>query len=420
MISTKHIERYFKSISPDAFSQKKEWNDPAKRQLYEYMVRNYTSLDQGARLFADTVFDALDRAVQEKIDSLPKGNKKRALTRKLSMVRGQRSPIPVLYLDTPVLERIIKFRLGQPVSENTKALYAKVRQLVEARRIVYLEDTFHREILQEGGLQAREGLDIMRKFSKALSFRHSQTIEDAQMFRAIQAHINGNGPLRYRSFWTDALTKRAVLSILKKSPSVVFNHQDAITEKGSLHTRQREEAASSQLKIRFNAAALKDDHALLKRSARHLRDLVRLGMRYRTVAQDMPEAHRNGFWSNQKTDLPLALWDHLGGNPEGLEGLVSFYESDTFKNVPAIRIKRDIWAAFSETRAQRLERLSGPSDIAVLSAVLPYTDIMILGPRMAHVVRDVLNLHWTFDTEILSMDEHEEALAALDTAPRSD
>lgn len=417
MISKKQIEQYFKSVTLDDSSRHKKLNDPAWYRLYEYMVRNYANLDQGAKLFADTVFDALDGAIQEKIDSLPKGHEKRTATRKLSMVQGQRSPMPVLYLDTPVLEEFIKLGLGQPVPENAKTLYKKICQLVESRRLVYLENTFHREILQMGGARTQEGLGIIRKLSKALSFRHSQTIEDAQVFRTIQAYINENRPVRYRDFWTDALAKQTVLSIFAKRSFVVFNHQNAIIERGSLNAGQREDAGSSHLKIRFDAVTLKKDRDLVKRSARHLRDLVRLGMRFRTVVEDIPEAHRDVFWLKQKTDLSLALWDHLGGNPKGLEGLVSFFESDTFANVPAIRIKRDIWTAFSKTRIHSLEWPANASDIGVLAAVLPYTDIMILAPRMAHVVRDVLNLHGTFDTEILSMDEHEKALAALDTAP---
>lgn len=413
MISKKQLEKYFKSISSDVSCRKKGGNDPARRQLYEYMVRNYAALDKGARLFANAFFDAMDRAVQEKIDALPQGDAKRALGCTLSVIRGQRSPIAILYLDTPVLERIIQYGLGQPATENTKALYEKIRHLVECRRLVCPENTFQREMLQMAGRQAREGLDMMRKLSFSLSFRHSQSIEDAQVLRAIQNHINGNSPLNFRDFWTDALTKRAVLSILKICPSVALHQQKVLREKDAPEAGQPGKSVSHRLRVRFDAAAFHDDHALFKRFARHSRDLVRLCMRYRSMAQKRTEAHGDGFWSKQKTDLPLALWNHFSGKPEGLEGLVSLYESDAVTGVPAIRIKRDIWNVFSERQAGRPERLTGASDIAVLSALLPYTDMMILGPRMTHVVRDVLKLHAAFDTEIVSINEHEQVLAAL-------
>jgi hypothetical protein len=141
--------------------------------------------------------------------------------------------------------------------------------------------------------------------------------------------------------------------------------------------------------------------------------LVRLGLRYQTVREKGQKQHLQGFWAGQKTDLAVALWNHYGGKPEGLEGLTSFYESEYFMDVPAIKIKRDIWHAFSVDHAESLRRVTGPPDINLTSSILPYTDIMILGPEMAHVVRDRLGFDRRFDTQIYPMDEHDRIMAAL-------
>jgi hypothetical protein len=117
--------------------------------------------------------------------------------------------------------------------------------------------------------------------------------------------------------------------------------------------------------------------------------------------------------------LPLALWKHYGGAPEGLEGLISFYESDYFRNVPAIEIKRNIWNALSGP-AKGLERLTGPADVSILSSVLSYSDIAILGRKMTDVVRDRLALHTRCDTQIFSMDEHSLIMASLEETTRPD
>ena len=57
--------------------------------------------------------------------------------------------------------------------------------------------------------------------------------------------------------------------------------------------------------------------------------------------------------------------------------------------------------------------MTGPPDINLLSSILPYTDVMILGPRMTDVVRDKLRLDATFDTEICGMDEQDRIAAAF-------
>ena len=56
----------------------------------------------------------------------------------------------------------------------------------------------------------------------------------------------------------------------------------------------------------------------------------------------------------------------------------------------------------------------------MVSSVLPYTDIMILGRKMTDVVRDGLELDHMFDTEIYSLDEHDLIMAALKEIACSD
>ena len=52
-------------------------------------------------------------------------------------------------------------------------------------------------------------------------------------------------------------------------------------------------------------------------------------------------------------------------------------------------------------------------DVNILSAVLPYTDMMILGREMTKVVRGVLGLDARFDTQIYGIDEEDRIMAAL-------
>ena len=410
MITKKHIRQYLDKLSSGIPSEQGQMSAHVWEQLHEYMINHYRRLDKEARAYADEIFDQLDASVKQRIDSLPEGREKKALRRKLSMVRGQRSPVPVLYLDTPVIENIIRHALGQrlaePIAANSKGLYDKVMALVKDGKLVCPEDSFHREALQMGGTQAWEGLNIIRTLSEGLSFKHSQSIEDFQIFRALRGFIGGNGPVKYRKFWQDAFQKETVDAIMKKRPSIVFKGVLALGEKSGAAASPQgwRESVSTRLRIRCDDASLKDERQLQQRSTRHLRDLVRLGMKYRSIMGGAQKWRLEGFWAGQKLDLPIALWNHYGGKPEGLEGLVSFYESEHFRYVPAIKIKRNIWNALSVNHMEGLN---------ILSSVLPYTDIMILGRKMTDVVRDMLRLGVKFDTEIYSVDEHDLIMAAL-------
>ncbi|MDY6838340.1 MAG: hypothetical protein SWH78_10225 [Thermodesulfobacteriota bacterium] len=419
MITRRHIRKYLDTLSSGGAYEQGQMADHVWQQLHEYLVRHYKRLDKGARAYADEIFDQLDLSLTQRIKSLPAGQSKKVLNRKLSMVRAERSPVPVLYLDTPVIESLIRNGLGQSAPKdkggNAGVLHSEIVSLVRDGKLVYPEDTFHRETLEMGDGQALEGLDIMRRLSKGLSFKHSQTIEDFQVFRALRGFIDGKKTMGFRRFWQDAFDRQTVRAILKKRSSVAF--EGALTladEKGArAEAGQGSLPPCMRLRIRYDEIALRREQELQKRSSRHLRDLVRLGMRYGAVKEGARKRHMDGFWAGQKTDLSVALWNHYGGTPEGLEGLISFYESELFSEVPAIGIKRDIWHALSMNYPEGLRRATESPDISVLGALLPYTDIVILGPKMTEVVRDMLRLDARFDTEIYSMDEHDKILGRL-------
>jgi hypothetical protein len=383
-------------------------------QFHEYMINHYNLLDKEARAYADEISDQLDASVKQRIHSLPEGRERDVLSRKLSMVRAERCPIPVIYLDTPVIENIIRHALGHRLDEFAQALYEEVMALVKDGKLICPEDNFHREALQMGGSQAREGLNIIRMLSEGLSFKHSQSIEDFQAFRALRGFIDGNGPVNYRKFWRDAFQKETVNAIIKKRSSIVFEGALGLAEKAGAAASQQAglSTLSTRLRIRYDEVALKKEHQLQQRSTRHLRDLVRLGMKYQSLRGEAPKRRLDGFWAGQKIDLPVALWNHYGGKPEGLEGLISFYASKHFRDVPAVRVKQQIWQAFSGG-GEGVKRVTWPADVNILSSILPYTDIMILGRNMTDTVRDRLRLDLGFDTEIYSVDEQDLIMAAL-------
>jgi len=422
VITKSHIKRYLDKLSSSGAA---EGGSPGVvwRGFHEYVVRHYQRLDQGARAFADEVFDQLDAAVEERIASLPEGKEKRTLVRKFSVVRGERSPLAIIYLDTPVMEDVIRFGLGQSLAGKTayvEALYEQLRASARANRLICPEDVFHREALQNGGPQAGEALDILKGLSEGLSFRHGQSIEDVQVFRAIRGFIKGHTSVDYRKFWKDAFPKPTIRAIMGKRSTVSFQNGLVLPGGPAMRSNTDHTPGAVRLRIRHDAVAFDEERQLQKRSARHLRELVRLGMRYAAINHSASGRQREGFWAGQKTDLPVALWNHYGGQPQGTEGLASLFESRHFRDIPTMKIRRDVWKQVSGGRKGDLAKMAGPAAIDVISSVLPYTDIMILGTQMTEAVRDVLGLDAQYDTEIFSMDEHDVILDALKSVPSGD
>jgi len=424
MITKKHLTRYLEELSSDAPSREGELSSDAWQLYVKYLIDHYKRLDKQARSYADDIFDQVEAAIERTIGSLSQGPKKDLLRRKLAVVRGERSPLPVLYLDTPVLENMIRYALGEKLlkaeATKTKSLYDTIGILVKNDKLVYPENSFHRETLQMGGSSALKALDIIRTLSARMSFRHGQSIEDFQIFRALRGFIDDNNQVNYRAFWKDAFQKETVLTILKKRPSITFEGLLALPDRSSHGTSQKgkDESFTARLRIRHGETALKSDLELQKRSSRHLRDLVRLGMRYQSLLDGGSKKILDGFWDSQKSDMAVALWNHLGGKPEGTEGLASFYVSEQFRDVPAIRIKKQVWNAHDQHDEDDRKRVPPPADMSVLASVFPYADIMILERRMADVVRDKLRLDAQYDVKVLASDEHEQIMKTFEQVGR--
>jgi hypothetical protein len=424
MITKKHLTKYLEELSFHAPSQEGELSSEAWQRYIQYLIDHYKRLDKEARSYADDIFDQVEAAIERTIGSLSQGAKKDLLRRKLAVVRGERSPLPVLYLDTPVLENMIRYALGEKLlkaeATKTRALYETIGIFVRGGKLVYPENSFHRETLQMGGPPALKALGIIRTLSGRMSFQHGQSIEDFQIFRALRGFIDNNNQVNYRAFWKDAFQKETVLTILKKRPFITFEGLLALPDRSSHGTSQkgRGESFTARLRIRHGKTALKSDLDLQKRSSRHLRDLVRLGMRYRSLLDRGPKNILDGFWESQKSNMALALWNHLGGKPDGTEGLASFYVSEHFRDVPTITIKKQVWNAHEQHNEDDRRRVPPPADMSVLASVFPYADIMILERRMADVVRDRLKLDAKYDVKVLASDEHEQITKTFEEIDR--
>ncbi|MBW1896473.1 MAG: hypothetical protein JRI47_05390, partial [Deltaproteobacteria bacterium] len=312
MITKKHLTKHLKELSSGAPSQKGELSSETWQRYVEYLIDHYKRLDKQARSYADDIFDQIEAAIERTIGSLPQGPKKDVLRRQLAVVRGERAPLPVLYLDTPVLENMIPYALGEKLvkaeAKNPKGLYETIGILVKDGKLVYPENSFHRETLQMGGPPALKALEIIRTLSARMSFQHGQSIEDFQIFRALRGFIDDNYPVNYRAFWKDAFQKETVQTILKKRPFMTFEGLLALPDRPGRATSQKEkdESFTARLRIRHRETALKSDLELQKRSTRHLRDLVRLGMRYQGMMNGASKKILDGFWDSQKSDMALA------------------------------------------------------------------------------------------------------------------
>ena len=116
-----------------------------------------------------------------------------------------RCPIPVIFLDTPIISNIAKWKIGRDLDKTTshrvKTLYELVSQLVRAKRLLCPEiSTYQDEYRLDTSIdQVCE--QIVVDLSKGIRFVHPQGVENLQIQLAMNSYLQNAGSVDCGKEW---------------------------------------------------------------------------------------------------------------------------------------------------------------------------------------------------------------------------
>jgi len=99
------------------------------------------------------------------------------------------------------------------------------------------------------------------------------------------------------------------------------------------------------------------------------------------------------------------IWNEEGGNPEGLEGLKTFFDSDYHKKIPVINVQCKL-GALMLTDGSKLEE-GDSMDISLISSVLPYCSAILVDKKMRNRIQN-LKLDQIYSTKVFSLNKFNE------------
>jgi hypothetical protein len=331
------------------------------------------------------------------------------------IVSTQKPGLPTLWLDTSVVIKLAKLKLGVHFQELEARRLTRLRdlviELVRAGRLICPEADQDEEYVGTGG-----GDEIVHRLvmelSHGISLRHREGILENQIFKGMQSYIKNS----------DAIDL----------PTSIYFHGDPVEELEEARTRD----------YIIGVGPLKSPEILTRR-AENKKEINRKWeeLRLELVAKGQTfeaqlEKEIGGYWDGMvgiitkfeenlrsgRSDaydfiaatVPMTyktVWDKMRGEPAGSEGLNLFFHSAHFAELPS---------PFASCRLNA-ELLTGNEpivpgdemDVALLSVALAVSHYVVADKRMSLRIKK-LGLDSKYDAQVFSMSTIDDLFVQLE------
>ncbi len=320
-------------------------------------------------------------------------------------VTSEKPSIPTLWLDTSVIIKLAKVERGEGLQqveiERLTRLRDLVRELVPAGKLICPQADQEEEYVAK-----RLDREIHREFlglSLGINMRHRQGIFDWQAQLGMEAYVKRADAINvslYAYFHSNPVEE---LEEARQRNLVIGAHP--IRDPEILARREAANAgvfeAWERLRQEFVAAHRTYEEQLQEEKRGYADALA-----YKVEEWEKQIAAGIGdFWAFMGVQGFLMFrvcWKEMGGKPDGLEGLHTYFCSDYFNNLPTPRIGNQLGADLL-TGNQTI--LSGDvMDVGLLSVAVPACHYVLTDRRMSdRIRRRGIDKEW--GTEVYSMSD---------------
>lgn len=319
-------------------------------------------------------------------------------------VNIEKSPIPLLWVDTFVLIKIAKTKIGEKISEQEREqslyLYDIIIDKTKNKKLICPEAD-QKEEIEIGERLEKECRDVQAKLSFGIKFRHKQGIEDFLIARFMKAYIDGAKEvnLTYKElFYGDPIKE---LEEALGRPFIIDVNFPSSKEMLEKRKKIRKEITAEweYLRKEKNKTGITFEQEREKEFGVYFPTLLKLKKKF-IVNTLKGEWSIWDFFGAEGILHYEKLWEIYNGKPVGLEGLFLFFNSNYFRQIPTINTACNLRARIA-TSSNPIK--SGDSlDIDQISSVLPFFNLIITDKAMKNHICS-LGLGGAYKTEILSM-----------------
>lgn len=324
--------------------------------------------------------------------------------------------IPTIWLDTSVIIKYAHYKLGVSLSpidkQRYKTLYEILIKKVGEKKLICPEGGREDEIWLKPELCG----NIERSLSLGIKLKHPKAIEYHQIYEFMKAYIENskNINIRYEEVFEgdpiDQLLNPPQYIITL--PKVTLDHIEENFNQARIIDRiknRNKKIYDKWEEIRKEVQQRNDSYeeCLGNEFSGRIQGILQLYNNYRERLGKGEIPTFKDIMGGFSLGGPLAIWKALGGNPSTIEGLVDFYHSDIFKEIPAIEISCKIIAKIL-TESARID--SGDSmDIELIAGFLPYCHALVTDKKMKNRI-NLLKLDEKYETIVYSISDFDELM----------
>lgn len=330
------------------------------------------------------------------------------------IVRLEKPLLPTLSLDTSVVIKLVKIERGEALQDvevqRGKRLQKLIFDLGRAGKLLCPESDQEEEYAAERLDDEVNGM--FARLSQGISLAHRQGIYDQQVFRGMEAfakkadfidlpassYFHGDPVRRLNEVRHD----RFVVSISPlRSPELLRRRAQSKANIGQGWEQLRQELVSKGQTYEKQLAVEQrgDGLALIETLKKFEADLI---------------SGRHDFWNFMAANGPLMyryFWRELRGEPPEWEGVLKFFTSPYFSELPQPYVSSRMVAELLTGNEPIAP--SDPMDVDLLSVALPISHFVLTDRRMEQRVKK-LGLDKKYSVEVYSMSSIDGLFAALE------
>lgn len=321
-------------------------------------------------------------------------------------IKIEKSPIPLIWIDTSVIISIAKAVNGENIQSKEKYLYLyeKIKELTKNEKIICPKADQYEEI-EIGGRLEKECRKIQQQLAVGIKVMHRLGIQDHLIAVFMKAYIDSEEEIILN--FEDIFYKNPIKELreniasgftvdvhMPKHKSIMDSSKNS---KDIIHVKwekiRKEKIATGitydqQLKLEYNA---------------HLKSHMGLARDY---FEKMEQGKLDFMDHLGITSFMIYIntWLELAKNFD-LKKFVSFFVSSTFKEIPIIDVRSKLLAKL--VTSIRPIQSGDCMDTEHLSAVIPYFNIVITDRIMKNIVRG-LGLDKKYRCLVYAMEDFEE------------
>lgn len=289
----------------------------------------------------------------------------------------EKSPIPIVWLDTSIITKMCMFRhtpdkLEPPQRCKIERLYNLVYEYGRAGKIICpLAD-------QEGEVWAKrdEWMDTIRDISLGIECVSIKEVQENQQQKAMAAYLAKAPSIRLS--YMDAFHKDPVKELKEKLRQPFFLTVNYGIIFGEEYHRKNNKVFLEKLNLqrtRNVSAGTKFETQLRSELSGEISAIIEMVKALANGNVQNEEEEFNAFCATINLNGQLAAWEYNSGKLNDLDGLIAFHRSDYNTMCPYHNLSCNLYAKIM-IDPQPI-RSGDPMDISHISTLMPYSDLFI-------------------------------------------